>query len=331
VSDASRADAVIKYVEDACFEDSDFAPQFTQGRWSDPDALAASIAAGEFVKTYDQQKIQSVIDDYNVHQHCIFDWIIRCAPAAEDNSRMAPEKGRYISSETEYLPPGDQSPHFEREYFSVISPQKQSSQDYVSPEGIIGRRLPDWSPDRTGFTQLRLFELGRFFLLVATVTTKSHNNGAIDDGADEYKTIVFRKDDLSVVLKHDGRLIEFPRKTLGALVDAYEGCLSAYGNELVFYDGNSFTERAKINLPHGDILTIEPQAPPASETASLIVKGQVVDETRSDESGCDGFPMAKLFEYRYFIDCRDSHAQSCKVTKKQVRSYRGCSDIGGCD
>ena len=192
----------------------------------------------------------------------------------------------------------------------------------ISDDGTV---FPDWMPEKKGFSALSVVEFGGLFALTAKMTTRSHFEG-IDDGVDEYKTTLFRKEKLSMLSKHDALFIAFPgQQALGALVvGAQTGCTGTYfGNELELLDWEELRKPVRVKLPKG-VDSIAPEESSVPNVLHFRVMGEY-EHSAPDEETCKPSYWARQFEYRYSLDCKTMHRGGCKLTKRLIKESFGCS------
>lgn len=187
-----------------------------------------------------------------------------------------------------------------------------------------GASFPNWMPEKKGFSRLSVADFGRLFALTAKTTIRSHS-WAIDDGVDEYKTTLFRKEKLAMLSKHDALFIAFPGQSLGALVEgAQTACTGTYfGEKIVVLDGEELLQPIRVKLPKG-VDSIDPEESSVPNVLHFRVIGEY-EHPALDQEACEPSYWARQFEYRYSLDCKTTHRGGCKLTKRLMQESFGCS------
>ena len=291
--EVTQAQFAVRYLSESCFSNLDIDPPPENGNpWRSPQAFIVALQNHVLLESYDLGRLQEVVDAYNLHQDCLFGLLQPCVSMDNRGQLLPTRKMLGKTEQTEF-------------------------------------NFPDVGVSPRGHTQIRLIATEGLFILAITLTERSHTP-AVDDGANHFKTVLFRQADMSVVSQYDALYLDLPERVLSVLSEgAQTDCMGTrYGEYLIIVDGATSGEVGRIRLPDG-VQRIEPQGPSRKGRLQLRVHGQkIVDDPR--EERCEFPSWAKHYDFRYTLHC-DAPRKKCHVEKRLIHTYQGCASIGGCD
>lgn len=292
-SDEAQAKFAVEYLSETCFSSLDIDPSpEKRDPWRSPRAFIDALQNHVLLESYDLRKLQVLVNAYNQHQDCLFGLVQPCVFKNAKEQLLLPRKMLHETKKTDF------------DFADITYPPR-------------------------GYSQIKIIETTGLFVLAITLTDQSHTS-AVDNGADRFKTVLFRQGDMSIASEHDARYLDLSERAISVLSEgAHADCQGThYGDHLIVFDGATSSEIGRTRLPDG-VLEIEPQEPFREGSFQLRVRGQQLMADPRGEN-CELPYWANHFDYRFRFRC-DVQKKKCQVEKHLIRTYQSCANVGVCD